>query len=413
MAAKPFKVSNGLAVSQVFFTDTSTSAFSIDSSGNVTFDNNLIVSGTTTTVDSTTLTITDPLITLNKGGGALSGQFVGLEVEENSTATGFFKTDSTGDWTLQGAKNAASAVLTFNIDATSTLQMSNNLTVAATEAITLNQSLSTTDSVSFAGVTSTENLIIGASGASNQKTLLFKGVANDVRIDLNNAAPAAEVYFELPDVTAGSSDKATIITTKNLSDINNITLNQIDISNTGYLKFDGSTADSNKTQLDVIDPEANRTVYLPDATGYLMVAEASGHEDRVTFESGQSSIISNPNTANIFGLLVDGTGGHHCIDATINVVDAAANPTSCTFKLLMSYEDTGTDSSASGVEHAVYAVIGNDTLFGNLNITVERGDSSGNTTNYTYLWLKVQNNGHTSNIKVGYTYEAMKNFAAS
>ena len=26
---------------------------------------------------------------------------IGLEVEENSTATGFFKTDSTGDWTLQ------------------------------------------------------------------------------------------------------------------------------------------------------------------------------------------------------------------------------------------------------------------------------------------------------------------------
>lgn len=412
MAATPFKVSNGLATTSIKHTNL-TNAITIDASGNVTFDGNLTVSGTTTTVDSSTLTVTDPLITLNKDGSALSGSGVGLEIEENSVATGFFKTDSTGDWTLRGAKNAAAATLTLDINVTSTLTMSNNLTVAAAAAVTLNQSLQTSDAVTFAGVTSTDNLTIGASGVGNNKTLIFKGAANDVRIDLNNASPSAEVYFELPDVTAASNDKAKIITTKNLSDINNITLNQIDISNTGYLKFDGSTADSNKTQLDVIDPEANRTVYLPDATGYLMVAEASGHEDRVTFESGQGSAISDTNTGNIFGLLVDGTGGHHCIDATINVVDAATNPTNCTFKLLMSYQDTGTNSAVSGVEHSVYAVIGNDTLFDNLNITVERGDSSGNATDYTYLWLKVQNNGHSSNIKVGYTYEAMKNFAAS
>lgn len=66
--------------------------------GNMTFNNdvvvqgNLTVNGTTTTVHSTVTTISDPLITLNQGGGAASGGGSGFEIEEAATITGYFKT---------------------------------------------------------------------------------------------------------------------------------------------------------------------------------------------------------------------------------------------------------------------------------------------------------------------------------
>lgn len=66
--------------------------------GNKTFGNDVIVSGnltvngSLTTINTTNTTITDALITLNKGGGAASGSNTGFEIEESASITGYFKT---------------------------------------------------------------------------------------------------------------------------------------------------------------------------------------------------------------------------------------------------------------------------------------------------------------------------------
>jgi hypothetical protein len=65
--------------------------------GNKTFGNNVIVNGdmtvngTLTFLNSTNTTITDKLVTLNKGGAAASASGAGLEFEENAIITGYMK----------------------------------------------------------------------------------------------------------------------------------------------------------------------------------------------------------------------------------------------------------------------------------------------------------------------------------
>lgn len=50
--------------------------------------------GTTFYENVTNLTVTDKLITLNKGGASTTGTGTGFEIEENSTITGYFKTNT-------------------------------------------------------------------------------------------------------------------------------------------------------------------------------------------------------------------------------------------------------------------------------------------------------------------------------
>ena len=48
---------------------------------------------------------------------------------------------------------------------------------------------------------------------------------------------------------------------------------------TGFIEFDGATADSNTTTLTLVDPTADRTITLPNATGTVVVGVAA--ESRV------------------------------------------------------------------------------------------------------------------------------------
>lgn len=63
-------------------------------SNDAIFQGNLTVNGTTTFVNSTQTQIADPLITLNKGGATASAAGAGIEFEENSAITGYFKTSA-------------------------------------------------------------------------------------------------------------------------------------------------------------------------------------------------------------------------------------------------------------------------------------------------------------------------------
>jgi hypothetical protein len=64
-----------------------TGDYTIDATGNVNISGNLIVSGTTTTVNSTDTEIADRLITLNKGeaGAGVTGIYSGIEIDRGSS----------------------------------------------------------------------------------------------------------------------------------------------------------------------------------------------------------------------------------------------------------------------------------------------------------------------------------------
>jgi hypothetical protein len=87
-------------------------------SSDVVLQGNLTVQGTTTQVDTTNTNVKDKLITLNSGGAAASGGGSGLEIEENSSITGYIKTSAarTG-FDLKAP--ATAGVATFVTDTTS------------------------------------------------------------------------------------------------------------------------------------------------------------------------------------------------------------------------------------------------------------------------------------------------------
>lgn len=108
--------------------------------------------GTTLYEDVTNLQVTDKLITVNKGGAAASGTGTGIELEENSSITGYVKTSGDRNSWLMKAPNTAGDV---------------TLTPGA-GGITLNQS--SHDAVTLAAIGSTPNAN-GASLSSQQLTL--------------------------------------------------------------------------------------------------------------------------------------------------------------------------------------------------------------------------------------------------
>lgn len=59
----------------------------------------------------------------------------------------------------------------------------------------------------------------------------------------------------------------------------------------GFVRFEGSTADSNETTLTVTDPTADRTITLPDATGEVVLKDSS---DVVTITSTDAGADEKP-----------------------------------------------------------------------------------------------------------------------
>jgi len=81
-------------------------------SGNLTVEGDLVVNGTTTTINTENLLVEDKLVTINDGGLAESGGGAGLEIEEDSTITGWIKTlaNRTG-WSIKAPASDFSVIL--------------------------------------------------------------------------------------------------------------------------------------------------------------------------------------------------------------------------------------------------------------------------------------------------------------
>lgn len=118
---------------------------------NVTIDGNLTVNGDTTTVSTTNLVVEDKLVTLNKGGAANSGHGTGIEIEEDSNITGYFKTSMLNDEDKWVLKAPDGNILTIDINADKQLTIAGDLSVSDNSSI--NQSVLTTAAPTFAAAT--------------------------------------------------------------------------------------------------------------------------------------------------------------------------------------------------------------------------------------------------------------------
>jgi cytoskeletal protein CcmA (bactofilin family) len=93
--------------------------------------------------------------------------------------------------------------------------------------------------------------------------IIFEGTANDHETTLSVTDPTADRTITFPDVTG------TVITTGNLSDITNIGVF------TSTIVMEGSTANDHELTISAGDPTADRTATFPDATGTIVLHDAT------------------------------------------------------------------------------------------------------------------------------------------
>jgi hypothetical protein len=177
---------------------------------NLTVTGDLTVNGATTTVSTTNLLVEDKLITLNDGGGANSGTVTGFEIEENGSATGYVKTDGTGDWTFKGAATANAGVLTLDVNATKTITVAGALSIEDDSVIDQDLSANST-SATFAGLSLSDGNITNV-GDINADSISVDGAATGLNVDFSggntgtNAITLQDGIADALSVTDGSND---------------------------------------------------------------------------------------------------------------------------------------------------------------------------------------------------------------
>ena len=281
------------------------------SGANVTIAGNLTVSGTQTTVDSSTISVTNSF------------------TFEGSTADSFETTlqveDPTADRTVT-IPNATTQLV--GRDTTDTLTNKTLTTPVITEidsgsTITLDAA---TDIVLDADG---DNITLKAGGTTaldfvlNGATDITLDAPGDIKID----ADGGDILFLDGGVTFGSatntggnliikSGTTTALTFSGANVTAAGTITSGAITTTGNITFEGSTADSFETTLAVTDPTADRTITFQNGSGTVaFLTDVTG---------GGSAAFSNVELSG--GVIFEGSTANS-FESTLNVVDPTADRT--------------------------------------------------------------------------------------
>ena len=147
---------------------------------------------------------------------------------------------------------------------------SNTLSNIANASLT-NSSITVTD-----GTTSTATSLGG--------TITFNGTTNEIEVGESSGT----ITVGLPnDVTIGNNLTVTGDLTVNGT---TTTVNSTTIEITNSFTFEGSTADANETVLGVIDPTADRTINLPNASGTIVLQDTTDTLTNKTIDASNNTI---------------------------------------------------------------------------------------------------------------------------
>ena len=258
-------------------------AIAIDSSGNVTLSQNLIitgdftVNGSTTTVNSTNTTIDDNLLELNSGASSNANDS-GIIIERGSTGdNAVVMWDESADQFVVGT-TTATASSTGNISHTKAnfqaAQITGSSGVFSSTGVTAVMTVTGTDDGAGEG----PDIVIKRNSASPADddilgALVFKG-ENSV----DEAVTYGKVRARALDVTDSTEDgQLEFQTIKAGSAITVASLDSTGLFlNTGLtLTFEGGTANAHETTLTVEDPDGDRTITLPNATGTVVLKDTT------------------------------------------------------------------------------------------------------------------------------------------
>ena len=210
------------------------------------------------------------------------------------------------------------------------------------------------------GNSSLSNSSITVSDGSNTSpvnlggTLTFAGTANEVNVVEN----AGTVTIGMPD---------NVVITGNLT-VNGTTttVNSTTIEVTNSFTFEGTTSDDFETTLTVIDPTADRTVSLPNATGTVVLQDSTDTLTNKTITNasitGATGTINLTSQENKIRFNYNGTGNF---------------PSSSDYEGMFAYDYNGNKPYVADTAGWVNLLTENDTIdrFSNVNTTgVSDGD---------------------------------------
>ena len=240
------------------------------------------------------------------------------------------------------------------------------LTAAGTAVLT-NKTINGPDNtLTNIGNSSLSNSSITVSDGSNTSpvnlggTLTFTGTANEVDVVEN----AGTVTLGLPnDVTIGNN----LTVTGNLAvQGTTTTVNSTTIEITNSFTFEGATSDDFETTLTVIDPTADRTVSLPNATGTVVLEDNS-----VTLTNKTLSNASITGSTGIINLTSQENKIRFNYNGTSNF------PSNTDYEGMFAYDYDGNKPYVADTAGWVNILTENDTIdrFSNVNTTgVSDGD---------------------------------------
>ena len=243
-----------------------------DNTGTLVIAGNLQVDGTTTTINSTTLTVDDKNIVL-ASGAANSAAADGAGITIDGASATILYTDATG-----------------SLDLNKPVNISGDLTVTSTDT----------------GTTQDPTLILyrnSSSPADNDfiGDILFRG-----NNDQSQQVSYAQIQAKITDVTDGYEDgflqfrvmrDGTLDAYGQMAYNNFYVFKKLTMFNTLYMhngqniQFEGTTGNNNETTLTVVDPTADRTITFPDATGTVLVQDSNS---TVTIDSTDAGSSAGP-----------------------------------------------------------------------------------------------------------------------
>jgi len=312
--------------------------------------NSILLGNGTSALQSSSIQISGS--TLSSSDSSLITIDDGLSISGGLTVSGTISGNVSG--TITGNADTATTLETARSIAGQSFDGSADITIAATDLSDTNQSLSTTDNVSF-----------------------------------NNLTLAGDLTVNGTTTTVNSST--------------------IEITNS--FTFEGSTADANETVLGVVDPTADRTINLPDASGTIVLKDTTDTLTNKTLTSPIISSISNTGTLTLptsTDTLVGRATTDTLTNKTINSASNTITITESNISDLQSYvlaDSTNTLTNKTiDADNNTITNIGDDELSSGISAT-KIGNGDVDNTELSYL------NGVTSAIQSQLDGKASSAFA--
>lgn len=278
------------------------------------------------------------VLKVNTGGSAL--EFGNVEAVINIDGM----TDGSGDALVAGDKipfsdgGTEKFTTPANIDtfiSTTAKTLENKTISSADNTLTISGAQATLTAIGNSSLTNSSFNIVDDSSTTSTislgESLKIAGTSNEIE----TAISGDQVTIGLPnDVTIGRDLTVTrnAVITGNLTvSGTTTTVNSSTIAITNSFTFEGATADAHETTLGVIDPTADRTINLPNATGTVVIQDSSNNISSsinsltaTTFTDGTASLSSGSLTSAVNGTF-SGTV-NATTDVQVNSVSVATKP---------------------------------------------------------------------------------------